>query len=168
MARENTTMPGAGHQFHAAGAGASANQNAGAGKIRVLGTIEPASRLICIARRATFPLGTFNFGVEAPKAFVDLLASHGLRPDRSIDEPTLIASTGSVEKHQDWQTTAVWVLVGAELDDKGPVLTVGDQAITLRSGEVLLFDAWTPHSLHHPYPGELWVLLSTYVQPVAV
>lgn len=157
MAQENTPLPKAGQVAHAADAGI----------VRVLGTLEPNSRLICIARRPTFPLGTFDYGVEPPKVFVDLLASHGLRPDRSIDEPTLIASTGSVESHQDWQTTAVWVLVGAELDDKGPVLTVGDQAIALRSGEVLLFDAWIPHSLHQPYPPELWAVLSTYVQPLA-
>lgn len=157
MTRKSGALPKAGLVAHAPSPGA----------VRVLGGLEPDRWLICLARRPTFPLGTFDYGVEPPKPFVDLLASHGLRPDRSIDEPTLIASTGSVAKHQDWQTTAVWVLVGAELDDSGPMLTVGDQTIALRSGEVLLFDAWTPHSLHHPYPGELWAVLSTYVQPLA-
>jgi hypothetical protein len=132
--------------------------------IRELGRLEPHRRLVARTAHHDFPLGSFDVHADTPPAFADLLAKHGLGLDTSIDRPTLIASDTGVATHQDYQLTAVWVLIASDdADEHGPTLTVGDQTVRLFEGQVLLFDAWIPHRLDTRHQ-ERWALLSTYVK----
>lgn len=131
--------------------------------IRELGEIPPDSRLSRWLDTPEFVQDVFTNTADAPAALTAFLAQAGYQIDQQIDSPQVFGSCRGVGYHQDYQDTVVWTLRLPRADRHR--LTVGEDSVLLREGQVLVFDAWTRHRLATRDRG-FWAVFSAYVRPM--